>query len=282
MIQFRRHIILASLIILGVAGCHGQSTAPRPTTLVKMGFTLSENDLASLVDSVTLTIVYSDSTREESTLRLIDGEIIDTLEVHPDGEVRFTLRAFRSNGTLLYEGTTIAAVPVGQQVQVDILLEPAPGLSMLRVGPLLETVPFADSDPIEVFVDIHRVTSLYGASFRLAYDPDILEYVNARSGPFLAEGGVELLAGTFPVTDGPGQLGFAVTRIQPPEETKTGVSGSGRIVRFIFRAVAAGETDVLIITTDGYRPRLNDPGGEPVPEQFIIVLESATVRVTAP
>ena len=169
----KKNILWATLTIvftIGFAGCQSQSTDPGPNALVKLGFELESNDLATLVELVTMTVEFEETVIDVDTLELVDGVVTDSIVLVPDQTITITLRAYSGlrDGVriLLYVGEETFVVPTAESFPVDILLAPPPGLLMLRAGPLYQSADL-DGDTVEVFVDIHNVTSLFGAAFRL-------------------------------------------------------------------------------------------------------------------
>jgi len=275
----RQKILWAFLMVvftIGFAGCTSHSTNPHPNALVKLGFELESNDLATLVDLVTLSVVFEETTIDVDTLNLVDGVVTDTVTRVPDQTITLILRAFSSSGVLLYTGDTTFVVPAEETFPVNIHLAPPPDLLMLRAGPLYQSAVL-EGDTVEVFVDVHNAASLFGAAFRLQYDPEALSFVGASEGPFIsADGAVTTLAGVIDQT-ADNIIPFFVTRVRNQDGTlPSGVSGSGRLATFRFTPVLSGPTD---LTIGAETVKLTQPNGANIALFDNLVLESATVDV---
>ncbi len=275
----RQKILWALLMVvftIGIAGCSSHSTNPHPNALVKLGFELESNDLATLVNYVTLSVVLESTTIQEDTLELVDGTVTDSVTLVPDQTITIILRAFSASNVLLYIGDTTFVVPAEETFPVNILLSPPDDLLMLRAGPLFQTAS-PDGDTVEVFVDVHNVSSLFGAAFRLTYDPEALNFVDAREGSFVSgNGAVQTLAGIIDQTT-TGILPYFVTRVRNNDgSTPAGASGSGRLVTFRFTPILEGPTDFSI---GAETVKMTQPNGANVPLFNNLVLESATVDV---
>lgn len=81
---------------------------------------------------------------------------------------------------------------------------------------------------LEVRAD--QVTDLYGVAFDLSYPSSLLQHVRSTQGPMLQ-------AGTFQGSVSPGNLVIGLSRLG----AVPGVSGSGVLLTFEFRATGAGE-----------------------------------------
>lgn len=275
----RQKILWAFLMIvftIGLAGCTSQSTNPHPNALVKLGFTLESSDLATLVDYVTLDVLIGETTIQSDTLDVVDGAVTDSVTLVPDQTVTIILRAFSANDVLLYTGDTTFVVPATERFPVDILLSPPPDLLMLRAGPLYQAANL-EGDTIQVFVDVHNVTGLFGAAFRLRYNPDSLNFIGATEGPFVsADGDVATLAGVLDQT-APGIIPYFVTRLRNQDgTTPSGVTGTGRLATFRFTPILAGPN---YLTIGAATVKMTQPNGDNVPLFNNLVLESATVDV---
>ncbi len=113
----------------------------------------------------------------------------------------------------------------------------------LNITPNFQQV---DNDTtFEFNITIDDVTELYSFQFDLSYDPTILSYVGYSLGPFLSSDG----ASVFPVAPDmstPGLVNnFAATRMG----TTAGVTGSGVLVTFIFRAIDTGTSSLTFSNT---------------------------------
>ena len=73
-------VIALAAVLLSMTGCQSRTTAPILPAQLKLGFSLQSPEMASLVELVTLTMGYPDTTLVD-TIPVIDGAIHDTLVV---------------------------------------------------------------------------------------------------------------------------------------------------------------------------------------------------------
>lgn len=101
--------------------------------------------------------------------------------------------------------------------------------------------------PVEVRVD--DVTDLYGVDVKMAFDPDVLEVVDAD----LARPGIQVQGGSFISPDfvvsreadnTAGKLEYTMTQVNP----SLPVSGSGVLFTILFRAKSAAAASALVFT----------------------------------
>ena len=271
---------LTIVVTIGLAGCQSHSTNPPPNALVKLGFELESNDLATLVELVTLTVEFEESVIDVDTLNLVEGVVTDTVTLVPDQTITIILRAYSGprppsgNRVLLYVGDTTFMVPAEETFPVNILLAPPPELLMLRAGPLYQSAAL-EGDTIEVFVDVHNVDELFGAAFRLQYDPEALNFVDASEGDFIRGDGLPTLAGIIDQTTDD-IIPYFVTRLRGEGGLPPGVSGSGRLATFRFTAITAGTS---LFTIGAETANLTRPDGAKVAQFDNLILESATLDV---
>jgi hypothetical protein len=282
-----KQTVLCAFMLLAVTlsftACQNHSTDPRPDALVKLGFELESSDFATLVNLVTLTVTSGGETLDVDTLNLVEGVVNDTLTLVPDQTVTLLLEAFRSSPPdeplLLYSADTTLNVVAGPLVTLDLLLVPPPDLLMLRAGPIYQSSTVG-GDPIEVFVDVYNVTSLWGASFRLEYDTTMLEFNpdDAVEGSFVSDD--ESVPTLGFVRDSLDFISGSVVRLLEDGVTPVGASGSGRLLTFSFTPIGTGSTEIRFIRNSS-TPKLSDPDLNPVTNFENVVLEPATVEVFA-
>ena len=134
-----------------------------------------------------------------------------------------------------------------------------PGLPEVELKPAPGTVVVSGTVPIEIHVaDIQH---FYGAQIELAFDPSIVEVVDAYD--FLP--GVQIEEGDFPVPDTvvtnqadnqAGTIAYAVSL----QGDKPGVDGSGTLARITFHGLREGTSPISFT-----RSILSDPQSVPIP-----------------
>ncbi len=128
--------------------------------------------------------------------------------------------------------------------------------TIVRLDPPALTLRSGETAEVRILVE--GVTDLAGAEVHLAFDPSLVEVVDADSeteGVQIAHGG--FLAADFvaqnQVDTAAGTIDYAVARMPPHEPA----SGSGELAVITLRAAAGGETaltlrEVLLADPDGY------------------------------
>ena len=105
---------------------------------------------------------------------------------------------------------------------------------VIKVDPYLSKVSSGSSFTLNVKVE--NVTGLFGASFELKFDKDVLEATEAVKGDFLGP------AVIFYAGIDPGSVGIGISR----KAGAGGVDGDGVIAVLTFKAISAGEADVSL------------------------------------
>ncbi|HKY31070.1 MAG TPA: cohesin domain-containing protein, partial [Candidatus Polarisedimenticolia bacterium] len=116
------------------------------------------------------------------------------------------------------------------------------GPARLRAG---ETAEFS--------IAVEGATGVSHAPLRVAYDPEVLEFVEAREGPWMGSdgGGTHFLAAE---ADAPGWIDLSVSRLAAGSP-----AGGGTLCTLVFRARSRGETSLVIAGS-----RLMDASGRPL------------------
>lgn len=134
------------------------------------------------------------------------------------------------------------------------------GVGMANSKPVIRMDPEQNTaEPGETFtVDITVVDipphnppeekSLYGWEVKIAFDPEIINAVNATEGPFLKASGCETIwtGHTIDNTEGTISIGAMLTFPSPP----TGANGSGTLATITFKAVSRGTSSLRFEFTD--------------------------------
>jgi general secretion pathway protein D len=109
-------------------------------------------------------------------------------------------------------------------------------------------------DVVQVIVSVNAVEELYSAPFHLIYEPNLMEFLGAEQGDFLAQDGNQtaFLEATDPRK---GRIIVGLSRLGPVG----GISGSGVLATFAFRAKAQGSGTLGLWGVD-----LRDAALEPI------------------
>jgi len=117
--------------------------------------------------------------------------------------------------------------------------------AMLRVNP--RTLEIRPGRQASFDLEVLQVSGLYGAEIHIAFDPQLLEVVDAEP----SEEGVQIEPGTFPSPDflvrnaadnEAGTIDYAVTQLPPSQPG----DGEGTVARVTFRAKATGTSRIQI------------------------------------
>jgi hypothetical protein len=162
------------------------------------------------VSYLVLTVTAEDMDTIRKTVEIHNDSFEVSLDV-PVGtwERLFTLEAKNSAGKTLYSGSASTMVEVGRTCDLDIDLVPA--VLMIRITPRYVNV--SPGQEFACSVEVCNVTSFFGASFRIEFDQNALEYLDAQiSNPCLL-GPIDSVI--FCDTSGMGYASVSVTRTYP-------------------------------------------------------------------
>jgi hypothetical protein len=258
-------VVLLSGILL-VSGC-SKSTEPDFVTQVSLSSVFEDDQLASDVSRVTLTVTLADVVVLTQDMAFSEGAVQEAVEVPPGQNILFTLNAYDSAGRLLYSGSATADVGLGSDIEVNIQM--LPQVLMLKIDPLFQVADSRVDSSYYFDVYVYNVQNLFGASFRIEYSPNVISPTNVEIGGFLGEQPVSL------VRMGSGFVAIGITRVQG----QLGVSGSGHLARIYFTPMADGATD---LSFNLETVSLADPAGNPVNGFSGLVLEWGQIVVASP
>ncbi|MGB5105523.1 MAG: cohesin domain-containing protein [Candidatus Zixiibacteriota bacterium] len=262
-----RNIALA-LFTLALFGCSGNQTNSSGAKEIVISSLLKNLGLGANINSIVLSVSgagFDDITR---TVDIVDGAATIILDV-PIGEDRtFAMTAFDAESVALYSGSTIADVLAGQVTEVNIRLEPL--VAMIRVSPMFTETDTDTQKPIRIFV--HNVDSLFGASFRLEYDTNIVAVASVTEGNIF--GDRETL---FFTQQRPGYVAVAFTLLG--NQSPQGVSSDGTLAVIQLTPRLAGTTALAIPQNT---LNLIDWQSNTLPRQGVLYIEEGEIRVDAP
>ena len=149
-------------------------------------------------------------------------------------------------------GGTVAGGGAAGPTQIPAVLALLPAQHAVAVG-----------EEFALDVTIDGAQNLFSAGLLIAYDPNVIEYVETFEGDFIDRDGAE---STTQSSGSPGTVRIGMSRLGTTE----GVSGSGSLVTLVFRAVAEGTTSIEITSTS-----VRNAAGSPMATQML----PATVEV---
>jgi len=218
----------------------------------------------NLVDAVELVIHAEDMDSIQLTLPVVKGGVETTLDVPPGSDRIFEMTAADSNGREIYFGADTVTISQGLDQSVHIQMKPL--LLMLKVSPGYQEITVGSSGSIDIY--ILEVDSLFGAAFRIYYDPSKLRLDAASRGGFLGD---QILWSPYFMEN---YLAIGLSRLRP-ETGAVGVSGSGILATIDFTVLSAGIIPITITVESDLA--LIDPNGEPVDRFDELALDGATI-----
>lgn len=261
-------ILGAALLI--ICGC-SSSTGPEFTLPVTISAKI-ETSSQSNVDYAVLVVVMEDNILLQDTLELNLGRVESVVEIPPGQNINFILNAYTSANVLIYGGSSIADVGLGEDIVVPIQM--IPQVLMLKVDPLY--LEFNSLAAGEQYIDIYvyNAIDLFGASFRINYlnnviTPTRVEFNSASMTNFL---GNEVLS--FARIEN-GYVAMSVVKLRGQNP----VSGSGHLARIYFNLISEGNTSLAF---DPETASLVDENEVPVANSTSLVLEDGELLIMLP
>jgi len=259
----------SALLILGSCS---SSTGPDFTLPVTVSAKI-ETSSQSNVDYATLEIsLEDDNILFEDTVELLNGRVETVVEIPPGQNINFELNAYTSADVLIYSGSIVSDVGLGEDIEVTIQM--IPQVLMLKVDPLY--LEFNSLATGEQFIDIYvyNAADLFGASFRINYvnnviTPTRVEFNSANITNFL---GSEVLAFSR-IEDG--YVAMSVVKLRG----QNAVSGSGHLARVYFNLISEGNTSLEFDTETA---SLVDENENPIANSSALVLEDGELTVAIP
>ncbi len=261
-------ITTLSLLLLAFLGCSGNQPNSSGTKEIIISSLLKEYGLGANITSILLVISgegFDTITRE---LEIVDGEATVIVDV-PLGEDRvFEMTAFAEDDIALYRGSTVSDVLAGVTSEVNIKLEPL--VPMVRVSPMFTQTD--DNTQKTVRVLVHNVDSLFGVSFRLEYDTNLVEVTAVSEG--------NLFTGQNPIfftVQRPGYVAVAYSLRGNQEPQGVSADGSAAVITFAPRAVGTSFLRVPESTLS-----LIDWQGAALPRTGVLYIEEGEIQIDAP
>ena len=252
------------MVILGLAifiGC-GEDSSIKEQAYPQIHLLLAPQAENVRITKVVLTVSGPDMEPMEFELKVEGRKAAGTVIV-PAGERRlFVVKAY-SDVDVESEGQRLINLKPGSSIALELKLE--------RVRLSIEIIPLKEKmmtgETIEVEVWVKHVRELFGCTFELEYDEEILEPVKAMKGDLL--GGEALFLSQFD----PGRVSVGVTRKAGSDE----VNGSGVVAKVVFRAKSPGDVTLRILK--GVTLTLCQENGDNVPGFDRLMLKNAEITI---
>ena len=180
LIKYKIVSLAAVLLVFGVlSGCESKIVNQQfeSTSLtVRINTAGASPKLLAQVDQFQVTVVelISNTVIAEQLLTL-NGQFIEgQIDSLPSGiDLEFTAQAMRlSDGIVIYEGVTVIMLSAGNVTVVPILMSPV--VPVMKSTPRYDDISVIDSSSHFIDIKIFNVDQLFGASFRVLYDPNFL------------------------------------------------------------------------------------------------------------
>ena len=181
---------------------------------------------------------------QEFDLEIEDGRASGIVAVPAVESTLFKVRAY-SGDDVEFEGFEfVQSLEPGTEITLDLHLEEVE--LILKITPAEQIVSVGDT--LETEIAIEHVKELFGYSFELEYDENLILPVEVYKGDFL--GGDAL----FLYQIDPGVLSIGATR----KAGAGGKIGSGTFARVNFQTLAPGETEIKVIQNEDFALRKED------------------------
>ncbi len=236
---------------------------------VNLRVSFESSSQMDLIDHLLLTVTADDMVTIEKTILIHHSSFEDSLTV-PAGAIErlFVLEGKDLQGETVYSGSTSAKVEAGDTITVDINLLPA--VLMIKMTPRYTQVE--QYQPCTLSVEVYNVVSLFGASFRIEYDNNRLQYSHTTlPSPQGVLGPANSVI--FFDTSGTDYVAVSITRKRPASP----VDSSGALAQLHFQAISPG-TAKLVFSQNTLR--LTNEDGDLIPNFDGLVRDEGTVEIT--
>jgi hypothetical protein len=271
-------IWLLLVIAFLAAGCSQDTPTGSGSAVMSVTASCEALGIGSKVSGVGLQVSGDNFDEISKTAELINGEATLEIEV-PFGASRlFEMWAYDMDSVVLYRGDTTADVVASEPTFVTVNLEPQ--VTMLRAAPLFSQVASGSQDTVAI--EIHDIDSLYGAAFRIHYDPDkLLIEFREREPLWVIPGDFfdpsEAIFFHHIVADSDFVAITYVLRGDIPGAV--GSSGSGVLAYIVYQGLESGRSPLNFREIEGEAPMLIDRYGRRLPLDGDLYVESGEVEV---
>ncbi len=168
----------ALALLLVIASCSTSPTGQSNDVVVRAS--LKQLGVGTSVARVVLDVSSESGYEETLESTLEDGLVTFRVEDIPIGEpINFVMSAFNAQNVLLYSGEQTESFSPGDDATIDILL--LPQVPLARVTPVYSRINGASgSSTINVIVS--NVDDIFGASFRIEFNPNIVQIGDVEEG----------------------------------------------------------------------------------------------------
>lgn len=258
-----------AVIVLVLAGCSGRVADWSGRANVVINSSMKELGLGTNVASVVLRVSGSGFEAFEVTGIIVDGRVVFELEVPLGDDRLFEMRAVDNEGTTLYQGAETADVQPGQTTSVDILMQPI--VPMIRITPMFRRIT-ATQGTARFDVQVFNVDSLFGVSFRVEYDTNIIAITQVSQGRIFGAAPTLFFERR--------ELNYvAIGQTLLNNGSPQGVDGVGTSASVNFIPRANGTT---VLRLNRATVKLSDWQGNTLPRTGRLYIEDGEVEIVAP
>jgi len=216
------------------------------------------------ITRVVLTISAQDMKTLEFDMDMDGGKATATIVV-PAGENRqFKIKAYSGNQVEYEVEKLVEILRPGRGFSLEMQLEPVG----LKIKIIPSEIRASVGDEFDVEIAVSGITDLFGYSFDLECNADLLETVEVIQGDFLGSDALFLFQSS------PDALSIGATR----RAGTGGVSGSGVIAKIKFRGITPGQTELRIIRNDDFAFQKEDGTDVDGIDQMVIGSAGVTIE----
>jgi len=267
-----RILVMVAVLACVIAACSESPSKQEDGVTVSLQMVLPKaGGLDQFVDTVRLRIFADDLDTMAFGLPIVEGAVSMALDVPPGSGRIFEMDAVDVEGRVLYAGSDTVDIGHGLDQQVHILLRPV--ILLMRLSPLYQELSAGSTGQIDIW--IHNVDSLFGAAFRLLYDPSRIQIDGSAAGEFLGSGDDILYLAKGVEEESYYSIG--VSRVRQGDGTRTGISGTGCLASVFFTALVQSESEISLAVMS--ETAISRPDGSAVDGIEELALDGAVVHV---
>ena len=237
--------IIAILIVL-ISGCgHDNNTLSQNQAYpnIQLLFAPALGQQVEITRVVVL-VTAPDIEPMEFELEVEGRKASGTIAVPSGAERTFKLEAYSADDVEYEAEKTVEVLEPGSDFSLELRLERV----KFTIGIAPSEINTSEGDTFEARIMVEHLKGLFGFTFELEYDENLLEPVEVEKGEFLDD---DVL---FLSQIEPGRLSVGATRKAGAGEA----NGSGVIARIYFRAIAPGEMELKFARNDTLAFRKED------------------------
>ncbi|MFH2048365.1 MAG: hypothetical protein ABIJ12_02875, partial [bacterium] len=280
----KRNILNYSLIVLILISslilpqCSNKGTNNQTPGNVGMDLKLTPSALLQMASQLHILITAEDMDTIEVFIPLSeeDGYIYSQeIEVPAGLDRLFVVEVLDADGVVLYRGEETADVGDGVNIELPIFLEPQ--VSLMKLNPRFNH-KMANS-LLNLTFEVFYIEGLYEIVFRVYYDNDVLEFIDASIDPSINESTTDLFySNVYPPSSG---LSYILTTLKGTNYSPiVDAVGNGQLVNFVFRCKEiTNPVESTYLFLDYITMRDPSPSGFPPLLKDPLMIDSSLVKI---